>query len=352
MFGIRNRMLGLDIGSCCVKWIVYGGHRRNPTVFDWGRVKISPGIVRDGRITDIKGLQEKMKEILDFKDIKIDRASITVSCPEMVIRTVEMPTLKQKEMEPVIKYELEQLIPMNAEEYVTDYKILGHVENNGTELLRILLAAIPNRIVQDYIRLIEGMDMKPVVVDFHGDSVSRFLKENQPGFQDSSYMLVDVGASSTTVTITEKGVPVFTRLIQRGSDEITRSLTNSFNLSLDDGEKYKKMHGRIFGKDQQAESGIIEKIRTSIMPVIEYQLNDIYRSIQFYKDRKNKDVDSLLLIGGGSYLKQLDEFFAEQLNLNKAVISKNASIKFNKDMPVEQMVMYANVLGLAFREER
>lgn len=352
MVGLSGKTLGLDIGSSNIKWIVYGRSRKKPVIYNWGLIKTPPDAVRDGRIINRHRLQEMFAELLANNRVKAAKSCVTLSCPEMVIRTVEVPKMGLKELENAIKFEAEQFIPVNAGEYITDYKIIGEIEKDGAKLYRVLLAAVPLSIVQGYIELLESLNIKPGAIDFHGDSSSRFLSKYLPIAKESNYALLDIGASTTTITVAEQGVPVFTRVIQTGSQEITRSIANAFNLSLEDGEKYKKTYGRVFLEDEKHEDDMLGEMMAGIMPVVEYLLNDVYRSIEFYRTRTNMGIDSIILVGGGSYLKGIDKYFETQLNLRSRRVEGDLPFKVKNAIGDDQLLLFTNVLGLTFREER
>ncbi|MBA1336996.1 MAG: hypothetical protein HPY66_3432 [Firmicutes bacterium] len=345
-------MLGLDIGSSNIKWIVYGGSCKTPVIHNWGMVKTPQDSLRDGRIIDKHGLLEKIKEVLASGEKKISKASITLSCPEMIIRTLELPKMNFREMDSVINYEAEQFIPVNAGEYISDYRIIGEVERDGARLNRVLLAAVPSGIVQGYVELLEGLGVKPGAVDFHGNSAARLLSRYPSVSSDGSFAILDLGASTTTISITEKGIPMFTRVVQNGSEEITRSIANSFNLSIEDGEKYKILHGRVLNEGEEPQEGMVRDMLEGVMPVVEYLISDVYRSIEFYKTRTGSQINSMALIGGGSYLPGLGEYLSSHLSLEYRRIEGELPLKIKNGFDNDQLLFYANVLGLAYREER
>ncbi|HHW02645.1 MAG TPA: type IV pilus assembly protein PilM [Thermoanaerobacterales bacterium] len=350
MFGVGNKILGLDIGSSIIKWIVYSEDKNMPLVYNWGFEKTPYGAVKNGRIFERQILLTKLKEIIVNNGIKVNKASITLSCPEMIIRTVTIPKLKQREIQNVVRFEAEQFIPGNSDEYIIDYKIYGETKENQNDLLKTLIVALPSGIVQNYIELLEDLSIKPLAVDFNGNSACRFLNLFLKNIRDKDYVLIDMGASNTIITIAERGVPVLTRLVQIGSEEMVRTVANSFNLNLEDGEKYIKTHGRVFLDNEQPEDKILWEMMTSIMPTVELLLKDIFQSLEFYKSMTKKSIDTTLMIGGGSYLKNIDKYVAQQLSMNILPLKGIFPLKMKKEMQADIVSLFCNVLGLAFRE--
>lgn len=313
MLGLNGRTLGLDIGSGNIKWIVFGGNCIRPVIYNWGMIKTPPGSLRDGRIVDPNGLRKSMDEVLDNSGMKISRASITLSCPEMIIRTLDLPRMQPVEMDGAVRYEAEQYIPVNAEEYIIDYRVIDEQERDGARLTRVLMAAIPSGIVQGYVQLLESLNIKPGVVDFHGNSAARFLSRCHTLNGDGGCVILDIGASSATVSISENGIPLFTRVIQCGGREIYPTAADTFSVSIED---------------------------------------DVYRSIEFYRTKTHSRVSLVTLIGGGSYPEGLSDYFCSRLNLEYGKIDGALPLSFEKTFDSDQLLFYANVLGLAYRRDR
>ena len=348
---LKRNILGLDIGSSSIKWVLYSCGK-GPVLYDWGILAIPAGWVRDGRIIDTTGIASKINGILKGIKGKVSRVSLSLSCPEMIIRTVYMPKLVPKELYSAIKYEIEQLIPAGTGEYISDYRILGEETRDGAVQVKVLIAALQSAIVREYMELLSGLNLKPFVFDFHGNSASRvvtMLKNVQKGDRQ---LVVDVGESSTTITFMENGAPVFTRLLQKGGGEMTSSIANTFNLSLEDAEQQKKAHGIVYSEGQKPEDCFALEMSRSISPTAEQLLKDIYRSVEFYRSRNGRSLDSVIAIGGGSHLKGFGGYIASNLDLKKVSITEALPTLARDRFSPEQGEVLVNALGLALREDK
>lgn len=299
---LRNRVLGLDIGSESIKWVLYSGGKRY-VLYDWGISNISAGWVRDGRMVDTAGIASKINGILKGIKGKVSRVSLSLFCPEMIIRTIYLPKLVQKELDRVVKYEIEQLIPSGTGGYTSDYMVLGEEMREGAVQQKVLIAALPSAIVGEYMDLFWDLNLKPQVFDFHGNSVSRVVNMLKNSNKGERQLVVDAGASTTTITFVENGAPVFTRLLQKGGDGATQYSEQLFK--------------------------------------------DIYRSVEFYRSRSGSGLDSVITVGGGSYLKDFGTLIASKLELREVSIADTLPYLAGGRFLPEQAAEYANVLGLA-----
>ena len=298
---LSNReMLCMDIGSSAIKWMLFNG--KKCFLHDWGIAEIPKGWVKSGRIIDKYGVAKKISGILRSSGVKPSGVLVSFFCPEMIIRTVMLPKLDPKELESVIKFEVEQLLPQGADKYVTDYKILGEVLQQGTVQAKVLIAAVPLEIVKEYLELFKRLRLKLLVLDFHGNCISRTVGLIKNASKGERQMVVDAGASTATITVVENGAPVFTRLIH---------ISNTEQL-----------------------------------------LKDVCHSVEFFKSRSGNSIDSIIMAGGSSHLEDLGNRLAYGLGLKKVKISPELQPVFKGGFPSESAEAFANVIGLALGDKK
>ncbi len=310
MLNMGARILGLDIGSTYIKWIVYKESIKSPVVCAWGHTFTPPGAVRCGEILRKEELREKLDEIIRSNKLDVTKASITLSCPEMVIKVKELPLLKNREIKEVTRFEIRMMGPSNAGEYITDYRILEKVYSKGVRLLRVMMASVPARIIQPYIQLIRDLDMKPAVLDVHSNSAARFLSRYRPACTKDCYLLADIGAETTTVAAVKGSVPLFSRVLAEGLRDMPGASGGSFDST------------------------------------------QLYRFIQSYQRSNSTLARSIIVIGGGSYAGEPGDIIASQPGLSRIFLDEDIVFNKNPGMEAAQIPLYANVLGLAFRGGR
>ncbi|HZX45882.1 MAG TPA: pilus assembly protein PilM, partial [Clostridia bacterium] len=304
---LKRKVIGLDIGSSSIKWVLYSSGKR-PDIYDWGICEIPAGWVRDGRILDTAGIALSINGILKGLKGRVSWVALSLSCPEMIIRTVYLPRLVPRELRSAVKYEIEQLMSSVAGQYVSDYMVLGEELREGSVQQKVLIAALPLSIVEKYTKLFRGLNLKPLVFDFHGNCVSRLVGILKNISKGERHLVLDSGASTTTITFVENGAPVFTRILQKGGDGATQYSEQLFK--------------------------------------------DIYRSVEFYRSRSGSGLDSVITVGGGSYLKDFGTLIASKLELREVSIADTLPYLAGGRFLPEQAAEYANVLGLALGEAK
>ena len=168
----------------------------------------------------------------------------TVASPEKIVSYQDIRTLfsiiSNKKLP--VDNELIDIIP---EFYMTDNKEKHHLPPVGKQSRDIALYCsvytLPKRINADYSSVITSSGIK-----ISHKMVSTYaIKELLSTYKDlpKEYFLVDIGASSTTVSIVGANRLLATRSFAFGGDHITERIIESFNINESEAENIKKLYG-------------------------------------------------------------------------------------------------------------
>lgn len=132
-------------------------------------------------------------------------------------------------------------------------------------------------------------------------------------------VLVDYGADTTTVSVYKNGLLRFLRVIPLGSALITRDLSAILKIEPDQAEQLKCTYGlcNLIGSRDEAESILLNDKKVSlneIGEIIEARNEEIIRNVcSQIKASGYSDVlyAGIVLTGGGSQLRQLDQAFKD-----------------------------------------
>jgi type IV pilus assembly protein PilM len=116
-------------------------------------VNIPDGMINQGKIETSSQLAKLIKDTLKNNKINSKSCSLCLSGSEIIVRELKLPAMGEDQIMDNIKHELTSFLPLNHDEYCIDYKILEYIPSTeGTAgSIRILVAAVPNKIVQNYI---------------------------------------------------------------------------------------------------------------------------------------------------------------------------------------------------------
>ena len=202
--------------------------------------------------------------------------------------------------EKIIEAEVENIIPFPLKEINYSYQMMGLVENDENMVNTIIVAA-KKEIVDGFIATFQTAGLNLVILDVDIFALTN-LVEQIYNPQESSVVVVDIGAAVTNMAIIKGESVGFTREILLGGRYLTSQIEKSLNLSYEDAEKKK-----INGDDE-----VLYLFEDFIFNIA----SEINKTINFYASTNpNETLSKIYLTGGTSLLKGLKEKIGDYTNI-------------------------------------
>ena len=174
--------------------------------------------------------------------------------------------------------------------------------------------------------------------------------EGTYGYDEGNTALLDIGSNKAIMSIAGGKVPVFTRGLSIGGNQITERIRDQFTLSYPDAERVKlgDIPGHIPVKD-------VEEIFIS---TVQSWVSECKRAIDFYySNYPDKKIDKLFICGGSSRLPDLARVFHENLDLPVEIFNPLSRLESDAKVFDPEYVDYvgpqmAIALGLALRKTK
>lgn len=335
-------MLGIDIGSKSIKVIelVKSGNswilKSSGAV---GYVGVSPDKATVD--SDYTAISEVLKKIVT--QIGITTKDVNLALPEAVAftRVIKFPLLSDEEVASAVKWEAEQYIPIPVSEAVVQYTILER--NQTTSSVSVLLVAAPKAVVEKYVKVIRLAGLVPISAETELTAMSRSLSPDK-----GTSLLLDLGASSTDMSIVKDMSTVFTRSIPVAGEAFTRAVSQSLGIEALQAEEYKKT----YGLDPNQLEG---KVKKALEPIFRVIIDEIKKAIHFYEtDEKGSPPTSIVITGGASVMPGIVPFLAENLNIETIIGNPFTKISLDPETAkklVPYTSIYGTAVGLAMRED-
>lgn len=151
-------------------------------------------------------------------------------------------------------------------------------------------------------------------------SAQAVLSESQ---MDNGVAVVDIGASTTGVAVFEEGDLQYVSVIPVGSQNVTNDLAIGLKVDPEIAEEVKLAHARFGGESAgEVETKIDKQVykfaQSEIDEIVEARFEEIFEAVN--KELKRAGVagklpSGVVLVGGGSKVKNLADFAKEQLGL-------------------------------------
>ncbi|MZK51676.1 type IV pilus assembly protein PilM [Clostridium beijerinckii] len=343
----KRKVVAVDMGSSMIKIVEGMYYKENLTIDKYITMKTPKDAIVDGEIKKSQELFDKLHEVIKSNGIKAKYATCTNNSTLIINREISIPKVDEDEMDTVVRYEIQQYLPINLEDYILQVMILSEEEINESKKLNIRVIAYPEKIARGYYDLLIKLNLKPYALDVNYNAINKFIncidKNNEYEYNsEDSVAFIDMGASFIDVNIYKNGNLDFTRMIKAGGNDIDEILIERNNIEINKVESFK-------AKNIDLEE-VFEPINIYVREVVDDWIDKIEKIIQFYKNRNMGDeVKNIIIFGGSSKLKGIEEYMTNKLGINtirKKSISKNAFNSNSDDRPIDDFI---NVIGSVIR---
>lgn len=303
LFGKKDNLMGLDIGSRTIKIAEIIEKKGQKTLKCFGMADLPQDAIVEGRIKEPKVVADTIRGLVSSVDAREQNVATSIAGYSVIIKKIVVNKMSEEELHENIQYEAEQYIPFDVEDVNIDFHILGDHEANPSQM-NVMLVAAKADVINEYIDVIEMVDLNPCVVDvdvFVMESVfeQSYLQEQK------SIALVDIGANKLNVNIVKDNVSAFTRDVAIGGEEITREIANQFGLPFEEAEKAKL--------GQATDKVSPQQIQDTVASYVSNWCSEIRRVMDFYYSTyPDESIERILLSGGACQTPGFQEQLATE----------------------------------------
>ncbi|MFQ5685653.1 MAG: type IV pilus assembly protein PilM [Candidatus Scalindua sp.] len=320
----KRRLIGLDIGNYSVKALGINLTGSGQKIECLAMVEV-PLEKRENR-RDPEIFTELIKNCLAKGHIVDKDVVIMVSGPQVLVRRITMPPMPKEELDEVMPFEVKKHVSFPADQMAIDYMIVGEKEE-GVNKLDIILVATPIELLEQEISIVRAAGLRPVAVSVTPIVQWKTFTLCNNEKRDNVRAMVDIGYERTVISLFNKGVLEFTRTINLGGNDVTKSLISApvseggkdlRTLLYEEADALKRKHGFPSPTEAGTTKGGISFTQLSMLmrPVLEKLLSEIKASFDFYTTEFHvSGVEKVIISGGGSGLKGLRLFLANELGI-------------------------------------
>lgn len=339
-------LVGLDISSGSIKAMSIDP--RKCLVSGYGSIDLDPQKSREAfESSNSEYFTENIKTLFSEKIIgHLPSNSVAISLPtaKTYCRTFTLPYPAEKVLEDAVVLEAEQYIPIPSSSLYIDYEIVDR--NRSKKITTVLMGAVPKSIVDTTIKSVKDAGLRPVLIEPSISAVTRLLTMAEGASLPT--IVVDIGLTSTDIAVIDKGVIRVTGSVDVGSSTFTIDIAKKMNIPLENAHQLKVLNGLNPGPRQA-------KLKEALAPNLKVMLVEIQKVIRYYTERVNGEqkLEQLLVVGIGSNMPGIGEFFTDNLIIAARVASPWQKIDFGKiqEPPKQFKSRYLTVAGLGVVNE-
>lgn len=336
--------MGVDIGTTSIKMVeLEKDHPAN--LVTYGEI-----VFRES--DSIKMAESEMADFLKkiLKEAGVKSKSTVMSIPlfSSFLTIVELPAMEKSEIAKAIPFEAKEFIPVPLEDVVLDWQIIREKSlpnPRGEKLepikkIEVLLIVVPKDMIARYSRIAQEAGLNLLALEVEPLSLARLVKNLRADEKNIAYsLIVDIGERYTNISIVDNGLPLFTHSIEVAGREMTKALVNSVNIGWERAEEIKREQG-LSGKGGEAPLSDI------IITVVDRLIVEIERAIANFRQKNEKKIDKIFIIGGSAVLPGLSDYINKKLNL--PVIILNPFLKINHSKALDSVLdKFGSTLSIA-----
>lgn len=306
-------LIGLDIGSSCVRAVETVRSKDGAAVTNFGEVPLPPGAVVGGVIQDDKAVTAALRQLWATGKFRSRQVVFGVTNPQVVVRELTVANLPLRELRKSLPFQVQDVLPLPVDRTLLDFQPLEDAGANQT--VRGLLIAAPKEAVLIAVRAIERAGLHVTRVDLASFALLRAISRLDAQVE----ALVDIGARMTTVLVHADGEPLIVRTIPRGGAEITEMIAARLGATVGEAEVLKCRVG--LRADDGPETA--EVVREAIRPLV----NEVRSSFAYVTNARQTAVGRLVLSGGGALLPGLAAALSSQLDVEVVIADPLARLR-------------------------
>lgn len=343
LFYRTKPIIGLDVSKTSIR--VVSVDQSKMLVHGYGSVDLDPSKVSDELENSQDYLADKLNDLFTnniIGKLSSNRAVLGVPAARTFARTFSLPADKESSLKEAVNLEVEQYVPMPLESLYVDSQIIKRTKAE----LTVLMCATPRKFTDTLLETTSLAGIDVAMIEPSINAVARLLEYTKEGGLPT--VIVDVGPASTDIAIFDQAIRV-TGGLNTGGNTLTLDLAKKMNIPLETAHQFKVLSGLNAGPRQ-------EKITRSLRPSLMRIVNETKKVIRFYTDRfpEEANIEQVLIVGSGSNIPGLGDFFTNELVMPARIASPWQSIDFGDlKQPAKQLrPRFMTAAGLALVNPR
>ena len=333
-------IVGVDINSTGIK--VMAVDVKKWQVLGYGSIDLDPVKMKEALEShETTYITESLKTLLSEKiigSLPSNHVAIGIPTARTYSRTFTIPAAVEKNLADAVITEADQYIPIPTSALYIDHEIIERTK----ESITVLMSAVSQSVVDNVAAAAEAAGLRPLIVEPSISAVSRVLTATEDGHLPT--VIVDIGPAGTDIAVLDNNYIRVTGSAAVGGNTFTLDIAKKLNVSLENAHQLKVLNGLNAGPRQK-------KISAALEPSLQRIIAETNKVMRYYEERINdgRKLEQLLVVGGGSNVPGIGEYFTNQLVMPARVASPWQQLDFGKlQQPARQFrSRYIAVAGLA-----
>ncbi len=303
MLGRKSPLVGIDIGSRAIKIAEAGESKKQYQLKAFAIADLASGLIDNGAIIDRDAIAAIISDLFKQNKIKNRNVALSIGGYSVIVKRITIETMSDADFLANIHAEAEQYIPFDISEVNLDYQIVGENQNNP-EQMDVLLVAAKKEMIAEYIDILRAAKLNPCVIDVEAFALQNLFEFNFEPTEDC-VVLIDIGASKTSINVLDGPDSLFMRDISIGCFHLDEMIADQLECTMEQAESRRLKNGH----------------DAKLKPIIDAAASDWCGEINqvinhFYSSHRNHQISRAILTGGGAFVEPFNHQLALDLSID------------------------------------
>ncbi|MGL6057175.1 MAG: type IV pilus assembly protein PilM [Culicoidibacterales bacterium] len=346
---LKKDLVIIDLGTAWMQIVVGRFDSQNQKfllkhVFE---LPMPNGCFDDGKLLNETRIATVIADGLAHRKIKTKDAIISVNSSQIINRDLFIPKVESEELETVIRYELQQYLPINLADYQIRYLLTEEEDEQGK--VRVFVSAFPERMLSTYYQLLKQANLNPYSLELPLIALRKLIAFSQINevemLSGQTVGFLDLGQENINLSIYHQGKIDFTRLIRSGCQVIDDALRRE-GLKGEQLLSYKEERLDVSTSEFTSE-------HPEVKQGVDQLIYEIEKFLQFYRNNnQTKQLELIYIYGGCAQIKGLAAYLEATVKIPVQVITTINNLEIHsKTEQATQITSYINVISSLIRVE-
>ena len=318
-FSASIGFVGIDIGARAIKLLQIREHGRGLRVVGAGKVDLHEPESGTGHAHT---LVEQLRGAIASGGFTGRRCVVSLPRTAIRVQSVRLPRMPDEELRKAAAWEASQRFGFDRDAMEVEVIRTGAELQGGENREEILLIAAPHDAINTWIEPVMAAGLRPMAVETHFTALARAFGPRGPGNDGSTRVrvVVDVGASGSTVMILRGDQIAFCKSIGIGGDQLDLAVAEHLQIQVVAARELRAARmAAATGHDAGAvanDPAIKRAEYDAVRPLLGSFAKQVVLCIRYYGVTfRGHPPDRLILSGGDGIEPRLGETLAEQCKI-------------------------------------
>lgn len=337
----------LDIGTNAIRLVQLSAASANQwALVSHAYVPVDSRVTTSDSAEARRRLSEVIMTAIGQSGIKTKNVVIGLPSSKTFTTVVDVPNVSDSELRATMKYQIDQYVPMSADDAKVDWAPLG-ASLREQNMQEVLISSTSKTYSEERLELVEALGLNVVAAE--PDPIAMVRALVPPNASTTAMVMIDMGEQATDLAITYGDAPRLVRSIPTGVSTLIKAAAQNLNVQEDQARQFILKFGLA-----------PDRLEGQVLHAVESTLDsfaaEITKSVKFFQTRyPNVPISAMLLSGFAAIIPMLSDYVGSKTGIQAMIANPWQGVRLT-DSDQQQLAAVASeftiAIGLAKRSNR